>query len=98
MPTCLAPAWIGVPLGGARAVELQRQDAAACRAAMLHARDDLLADIAALGETDALQLVEIGLVRKELARSDIGLAVGDAKPYAPRRIFAVPRRNSVPVE
>jgi hypothetical protein len=36
---------------------------------MLHARDDLLADIAALGEVDAVQLIEQGLMRKGLAEA-----------------------------
>ena len=34
---------------------------------MLHARDDFLADVAALAEAHAVQLIEIGFMREQLA-------------------------------
>ena len=45
-------------------------DALARGAAMLHAADHLLADEAALGEGDAVEQVEVGLVREGVAEGD----------------------------
>jgi hypothetical protein len=55
---------------------------------VLHPRHHLLADIAALAEAHAAELIEIGLMRKERARTDILDAVGDAQRDPPRPIFA----------
>ncbi len=48
------------------------------RAAMLHARDDLLADIAALLEADAAGLVEQHVMREGVAELVVGPAFGNA--------------------
>ncbi len=45
---------------------------------MLHARDHLLADIAALPEADAAELVEQHVMRKGVAQRIVGAAFGDA--------------------
>jgi hypothetical protein len=74
--------------GRRRAVEAHRHDAAARGAAVLHARHHLLADEAALGEADAVELVEIGLVGKHLARTDVALGVGDSQCHAMGVILA----------
>ena len=58
----------------------QHLDAAGARgAAMLHARDDLLADIAALVEIDAGEAVHVGLVRKRIAVHEIEPAARHAE-------------------
>ena len=77
-------------LGRCRAIERHGQDAVSRRAAMLHAGDDFLADVAALLEAHAAQLVEIGLMREELAGAQVGLAVGKPQRDA-RRVIAFGR-------
>jgi hypothetical protein len=59
-----------------------RHDARAGGAAVLHARDHLLADIAALPEGDAAELVEQRLVREGVAIEEVAPAIGDAEPDA----------------
>lgn len=49
---------------------------------MLHARDHLLADEAALGEVDSVQLIEQGLVGKGLAEAVVQPTFRDAEPDA----------------
>ena len=66
-------------LGRPFAIECDGQNAAARRAAMLHARDDFLAHVATLLETDAAQLIEIGLMRETLARPDVGARVAESE-------------------
>ena len=44
---------------------------------MAHARDDLLADITALFEIDAVQQIEIGVMGKNVGISEIGAAFGN---------------------
>ena len=56
-----------------------RHDPGARRAAVLHARDDLLADVAALVEIDAVQLVHQRLVREGVAPQKILAAFGHAE-------------------
>ena len=70
-------ATISVPDAG-RLVAGDDQHAAARRAAMLHARHHLLADIAALAEADATHLVEQHIVREGIAQSIVRPALGDA--------------------
>ena len=55
VPTGSSPSSTGVPGARGRAVELDPDDALARAAAVLHARDDLLADIAAFVEIDAVE-------------------------------------------
>ena len=55
---------------------------------MLHARNHFLADIAALGEIDAAELVHVGLVREGVAVAEIDAAVRDAERDAVRFVFA----------
>ena len=50
------------------------------RAAMLHARDDLLPDIAAFGEVDAVQLIEQRLMREGVAERVVAAAFRHAEP------------------
>ncbi len=52
---------------GQRRLALDRHDALARAAAMLHAAHHLLADEAALVEGDAVEQVEVGLVREGIA-------------------------------
>ena len=54
---------------------VEGNDPGACRAPVLHARDHLLAHIAALGEIDAVELVHVGLMR-------IGVTIGEIEPAA----------------
>ena len=60
-----------------RARQSKTQDAFADAAAMAHARDDLLADITALFEIDAVQQIEIGVMGKNVGISEIGAAFGN---------------------
>ena len=62
-----------------QAGEVNPDDALACRAAMLDARDDLLADKAALVEIDAMNEVEIGVVREGFAIGEVGAPLGNAE-------------------
>jgi hypothetical protein len=84
----------GAGIGG-KSVVGDRHDAGAGNAAMFHARHHLLADIAALGEIDAVKLVHVGLVEKRVAIAEIPAAAGHAQrvggprtpppvPHAPR--------------
>ena len=75
VPTCLSPAITGDAGVGREAVGRDRHDAGARGAAMLHARHHLLADVAALVEIDAGELVHVGLVRE-------GVAVDEVEPAA----------------
>ena len=67
VPTCLSPAMIGRPERRRELVVSDRHDAAARAGAVLDAGDDLLADIAALVEIDAAELVHVGFVRERVA-------------------------------
>ena len=60
------------------------QHAAPRRAAMLHARHHLLADVAALPEADAAILVEQHVMREGVARRIVEAAFGDAMRDAQR--------------
>ena len=71
-----------------RAVVANRHGARARDAAMLHARDHLLADIAAFGEIDAAELVHVGLVREGVAVAEIDAALRNAERDAVRLVFA----------
>src|SRR6478735_6731740 len=51
-----------------------RHDAAACAGTMLHAGYDLLTDIAALAEIDAVELIHVCFVRKRIAINEIEAA------------------------
>ena len=75
MPTGLSPAITGMPSSAREIVIGHRHDAAARRAAMLHARDHFLPDVAALLEIDAAELVHDGLVRE-------GVVVHEVEPAA----------------
>src|SRR5690606_23864779 len=55
------------------------QHAAPRGAAVLHARDDLLADVAALVKTDAAHLVEQHIVWKSIAQRIVRAAFGNAR-------------------
>jgi hypothetical protein len=59
----LSPALTGRAGLGSKAVEAHGHHPRARRAAVLDARDHLLADEAALVEVDAAELVHVGLVR-----------------------------------
>ncbi len=59
-------------------LEHHRSDPLACCAAVLDPGDDLLADVAALGEVEPVQPVEVGFVRKSLAIGKVDAALGDA--------------------
>ena len=54
---------------------------------MLHARDHLLADIAAFGEIDAAELVHVGLVREGIAVAEIEPALRHAERDAMRLVL-----------
>src|SRR5690606_24909153 len=54
-------------------------NAAPRRAAMLHARDDLLTNIAALSEGDAAKLIHVGVMREGVAISKIDGSLGYAE-------------------
>src|SRR5262249_60805139 len=61
------------------ALEAYGNHACACGCAVLDARDDLLADEAALVEVDAAKLVHVALMRKRIPVSKVGAALRDAK-------------------
>ena len=86
MPTCLSPAITGTPASGAKLFDGDRHDAGARRAAMLHARHHLLADVAALVEIDAAELVHVGLVREGVAVDEIEPAARHAERDAVRLV------------
>src|SRR4029078_12157406 len=65
---------------GQGCVARDRHDALPRRAAMLHARDDLLPDIAAFGEVDAVQLIEQRLMREGVAERVVAAAFRHAEP------------------
>ena len=67
----LSPAITGRPERRRELVVGNRHDAAARGGAVLDARDDLLADIAALVEIDAVELVHVGFVRKGVAVDEV---------------------------
>src|SRR5947209_1655161 len=54
-------------------------DAGSCAGAMLDARDHFLADVTALVEIDAGELIEVGFVRKRVAVSEVRFAPRDAE-------------------
>ena len=64
---------------GGEAFRRDRHDAVSRGAAMLHARHHLLADIAALVEIDAGELVHVGLVREGIAVDEIEAAARHAE-------------------
>ena len=72
---------------GRRAVVAHRHHAGARGAAMLHARHHLLADIAALGEVDAAELVHVGLVGEGVAVAEIEAALRHAERDAVRLVI-----------
>ena len=55
---------------------------------MLHAGDDLLADIAALVEIDPVEKVEIGVVREGVRIGEIEAALGRADRDTEALVFA----------
>ena len=86
VPTALSPAVTGIAGFRREAVEGDRHDAVARGAAMLDARDHLLADVAALVEIDAAELVHVGLVRKGVAIDEIEAAARHAERDAMRLV------------
>ena len=68
--------------------EFDARDALARGSAMLHARDDLLADIAALVEIDPMEKIEIGVVREGVRIGEIEAALGRADGDAKALVFA----------
>ena len=79
VPITTPPATISLPGAGGEAGEVNPDDALACRAAMLDARDDLLADKAALLEIDAMNEVEIGVVREGFAIGEVDAPLRNAE-------------------
>ena len=75
-----------MPGWGRRAGQRHPHDALARRPAMAHARDDLLADIAALVEIDAMQQVEVGVMREGVAIGEIDAALRHADADAQRLV------------
>jgi hypothetical protein len=71
-----------------RAVVTHRHRAGACRAAMLHARHDFLADVTAFLEIDAAELVHVALVREGVAIAEIDAALGHTKRDAMGLVLA----------
>src|SRR5690606_32039012 len=75
-----------------RGIGRYKQHAPARRASMLHARNDLLPDIAALAEADAICLVQKNVVREGIAKlivlAAFGDAMGDAQAVPGRWIVA----------
>ena len=69
-----------------RPLEGDGNHARAGGAAVLDARDDLLADEAALGEIDALELIHVGLVREGIAVDEVGPAARHPERDAVRLI------------
>jgi hypothetical protein len=69
-------------------VVADRHGACARGAAMLHPRDDFLADIATFAEIDAAELIHIGFVRKGVAVAEINAAMRHAKRNAMSLVFA----------
>ena len=86
VPTVLSPALTGVPASGAKPSKLDGHDARARGAAVLHARDHLLADEAALVEVDAAELVHVGLVRERIAVDEVEAAARHAERDAVRLV------------
>ncbi len=86
VPTVLSPALTGVPASGAKLSKLTGTIAGARGAAVLHARDHLLADEAALVEVDAAELVHVGLVRERIAVDEVEAAARDAERDAVRLV------------
>ena len=82
--------------GGRELVIGDRHDAAARAAAMLDARHHLLADIAALVEIDAGELVHVGFVREGVAIGEIHAAARHAERDAVRVIGRRRRSASAP--
>ena len=87
-PTASSPSRTGVPGGGRGPASFDPHDALARGPAMLHARDDLLADVAALVEIDAVEQVEVGVVREGVAVGEIDAALRHADGDAQRLVFA----------
>ena len=109
LPTASSPSRTGVPGAAGVGQHLDARDPLAGGPAMFHARDDLLADIAALFEIDAVEEVEVRVVRKRVAIDEIDAALRDAgaDAQAPRTALAVPvadrdrlraRQNRAPAE
>ena len=90
VPIAAAPALISAP-GGERRLALDRHHALAHAGAVLHAAHHLLADEAALGEGDAVELVEVGLVREGIAEGVVLAALGHAERDA-MRVVVLRRR------
>ena len=66
--------------GGGRRREADRHDAFARGLPEVDAGHDLLSDVAALLEIDAVQMVEVGVVGKGVAVDEIDAALGHAEP------------------
>src|SRR5690606_17742768 len=60
------------------------QEAPPRRAPVMHARDDLLADIASLPQADAAHLVEQGVMRECAAEREVVAAFGNSLSNAER--------------
>ena len=91
MPIGCPPAVIGVPAAGSGAVAGRDDEPPPRRAAMLHARDDLLADVAALAEVDAAELVHVGVVREGVAEGEVDAAFRHAERDAVRVVVGLAR-------
>ena len=84
VPTVLSPAITSAPTGGAASSKLTGNDAIARGAAMLDPRNHFLPDEAAFPEIDAVQLVEIGVMREGVAVEKIHAALRHAERDAMR--------------
>src|SRR5690606_20041336 len=78
---------LDVSAGLQRLDAIERHHALARRRAVLHARDDLLADIAAFLEADPAELIEQRLVRKGVAQHVIPAALRHAERDAVRVVL-----------
>ena len=86
MPTCFSPAITG-DAGVGREVRRRRPARRGARgAAMLDARHHLLADVAALVEIDAGELVHVGFVRESVAVDEVEPAARHAERDAVRLV------------
>ena len=79
VPSDLPPAVDHRAGSGQGAAGAGDDEAAAGGAAMLHARHHLLADVAALAEIDAGELVHVGVVGEGVAEGEVDAAFGDAE-------------------
>ena len=94
-PIILSALLIAAPRGGAAPIKRHRKNAAPRRGAVFHARNNFLADVTALAKTHRPQLIEIRFMGKQLAGTNIAIAVGKPQGNA-RRVIARARPATVP--